>query len=221
MQGLLAAENTLFAVALLLLALLALIQLVGISHIFPDPDFDADLDADIDGADGAHIDMGGSMVSLLGLGHVPLIVWLSFFLASFGVIGLGIQALAVDYLGRPLSGWVASTLAFVATLPINGLITNGLGNIWPRDETTAITLGALLGRRAKIVVGQAGRGNPARAIAYDRHGQMHNIMVEPHEDHVVFFEGQDVLLIRKDGDTFYATDDQGTFWLQDTTGRIP
>ena len=216
MQGLLAAENTPFAVALLLLTLLAILQLVGVSHLFPDPDFDTDVDA----PDGGQVDMGGSIVSLLGLGHIPLIVWLSFFLASFGLIGLGIQALSVDFFNRPLQGWIAGGLAFFAALPVNALITHGLGHIWPRDETTAIALDALLGRRAKIAVGQAGRGNPARAITYDRFGQMHNIMVEPHEDHAVFFEGQDVLLIRKHGDIFYATDDQGTFWLQDTTGRI-
>lgn len=216
MQGLLAAENTPFAVALLLLVLLAIVQLVGVSHLFPDPDFDIDADT----PDGVHADIGGGLVSLLGLGHVPLIIWLSFFLAIFGLAGIGIQALASDFLGGPFAAWAASGIALAATLPINAVITHGLGRIWPRDETTAIALGALLGRRCTIAIGRAARGHPARAIVHDRFGQMHNIMVEPHEDGAEFIEGQQVLLLRRDGDTFYATDDQGSFWLQDTTGRI-
>jgi hypothetical protein len=208
-SALLAPENTPFAVALALLLLLVLVQLIGIAHLFPD--IDGDL-PDVDGG-GHAVDIGGGLVSMLGIGRVPLIVWLSFFLASFGLLGLSMQELIAGIFGAPFPAPAASGMALIAAVPANAVITNLIGKVWPRDETTAVPIEALLGRRGTIALGKAERGNPARAIVSDLHGQMHNVMVEPHEEGASFTQGDEVLLVRREGELFYALDGQGPIRL--------
>lgn len=206
MSELLAPENMPFAVALALLGLLVVIQALGLGHLFPDADFDSDIST-------GDFEVGGALSSLTGFGHVPLIVWLSCFLAAFGLIGLSLQQLLTSFLGAPLTAIAAAAVAFVFTVPVNAGATRLLGRVWPRVETTAISLEALLGRRGQIAIGRASRGNPARAVVRDAHGQAHNVMIEPHDDDVSFAEGDEVLLVRREGDLFFALDGQGPIRL--------
>ena len=64
MGDLLAPENTPFAVALALLALLAIVQVVGLGHLLGHGDVDVDA-----GAPDGHADLGGGLASLLGIGQ--------------------------------------------------------------------------------------------------------------------------------------------------------
>lgn len=203
---LLAPENTVFAVALALLVLLLVVQIVGLGHVFPD------LDADAPDGD---LDVGAGLVSLIGIGQIPFIVWLSCFLATFGLLGLAIQQFVVALLGGPLPALAATGAALIAALPVNALVVRGLALIWPADETTALPIEALVGRRAVIAVGRAAQGSPARATVRDQHGQMHNVMVEPHNAGDSFGEGQEVFLVRREGEIFYALDGQGPIRLID------
>lgn len=197
MTDLLAPENTAFMVALGLLVLLALTQLVGLGH------HDADLHADHDA------DLGGGFASLLGLGRVPLMAWLSLMLACFALGGLTLQQIVASFTGGLLPLLPASGIAAVAALPLTGLLARPLGRIWPHDETTAIDVDSLLARRGHIVIGTAARGNPARVAVKDRFGQTHHVMAEPHLDGMTFGEGQEVLLVRREGETFYAVETDG------------
>jgi len=205
---LLAPENTPFAVALALLGLLALVQLVGLGHLLGHGDVDAGGDA----PDG-HADVGGGLASLLGIGRVPLIVWLSCLLACFALLGLSLQGLVAGIFGAPFGAAPATGAALLAALPANSAVTRLLGLVWPHDETTAVPVDALVGRRGTIAVGTAARGNPARAVVHDLHGQQHNVMVEPHHDGETLAEGTQVLLVRSEGEIFYALDGQGPIRL--------
>lgn len=205
---LLAPENTPFAVALALLGLLAVVQVLGLGHLLGHGD--ADLGGD--GPDG-HADLGGGLASLLGIGQVPLIVWLSCLLACFALLGLSLQHFFTGLFGAPFSAAPATGAALLAAIPANSALTRLLGAIWPHDETTAVPLDALIGRRGRIAVGTAARGNPARAVVHDLHGQQHNVMVEPHHDGEALGEGIEVLLVRREGDIFYALDGQGPIRL--------
>lgn len=206
MPDLLADQNLPFAVALALLGLLALVQVLGLGH------FIGDGDADLGHGD---VDIGGGLVSLLGVGRVPLLVWFSCLLACFALLGLSLQQLFTGIFGAPFPALAASVAALTAALPANSLVTRALGLVWPHDETTAVPVEALLGRRGKIAVGAAARGNPARAVIHDLHGQMHNVMVEPHEDATVLAEGCEIMLVRREGELFYAIDGQGPIRLID------
>jgi hypothetical protein len=195
-MSLLADYNMPFAAALVLMVLLALLQLIGLGAMFGD----ADLDADADG----HAGFADGLLSFLGIGRVPFMVWLASFLLVFAALGVSIQALADGLLGGPLDRWLAAALAAVAALPVTGLVARPIGAILPGDETSAVGLDSLVGRRATIVVGRAAAGHPARARVLDHHGRAHHVMVEPHEDSSEMLEGDEVLLVRREGESFYG-----------------
>ena len=196
----LAPENLPFTLALGAMLVLAVLQIVGAGDLF---DADADFDTDVD--PGAAAGLGGAITTLLGLGRVPFFVWLLTFLFLFAGIGFGLQELADGLLGAPFDPLLAAALSLVATLPVTAAMVRPLGAIMPRDETTAVGLDSLLGRRATIEHARAARGYPARARVRDVHGHVHHVMVEPHEDASEMLEGDEVLLVRREGQTFYGT----------------
>lgn len=195
-MSLLADHNLPFAVALAVMVLLALLQAFGLGHIFGDHDLDTDADADGGLADG--------LLLFLGIGRVPFMIWLASFLLAFAALGVGIQALAESLTGAPLDRWLAAVLTAGASLPVTGVLSRPLGHILPGDETTAVGLDSLVGRRAKILIGRAAAGHPARAQVSDRFGHAHNVMVEPHEAGSEMLEGDEVLLVRRENQTFYC-----------------
>nr|WP_137677172.1 YqiJ family protein [Parerythrobacter lutipelagi] len=196
----LADYNMPFAIALGVMLVIALLQIVGVGDFF---DTDVDLEADFDASGAAG--MGGALTTLLGIGQVPFFVWLVAFLFLFAGIGFGIQGLADSLLGAPFDPLLASVLALVATLPVTATLVRPLGRIMPQDETSAVGLDSLVGRRAILSTGRASRGSPARASVRDRHGHVHHVMVEPHEDASEMLEGDEVLLVRRERQLFYAT----------------
>jgi membrane protein implicated in regulation of membrane protease activity len=182
-----APANLPFSVALLVMLMIGAVEALGLGasavHL--------DLHGDVDG--------GGDLLGWLGIGKVPLLMLLVVFLALFGLVGLAIQQFA-----GPLPLWIAAPAAAVATLPLTGLGARGLARIMPRDETTAISLDSLVGRRGTITIGTARRGSPAQARVADIHGQVHYVMVEPYDDDHSIGEGETVRLDRRDGNIFIA-----------------
>ena len=197
----LADHNAPFAAALLLMVLLAIAQAIGLGDMLGDADVDADVDGDTTLAAGP---LEG-LASLFGIGRVPFMVWLALFLFLFAAVGFGIQHLAEGLTGAPLDRWLAAVLAAVGCLPVTGVLARPLGRLLPHDETTAVSIDALVGRRATITEGIARSGSPARARVIDRHGHPHHVMVEPHEATSELHAGDEVLLVRREGNQFYAT----------------
>lgn len=197
-MSLLAVANLPFVIALGLLALIALLQVTGLGDVIEDA-------GDFDTADG--LDAGGfgaALTALLGLGRVPLMIWTASLLLIFGMTGLIGQAWIADLFGAPLpAGW-AMLAAAGAALPLNSLAARPLGAIMPRDETTAILLDELVRRDAEIQIGTARAGSPARAKVIDIHGQAHFVMVEPQDSDQELRTGDTVLLVRREGQTFYG-----------------
>ena len=132
-------------------------------------------------------------------------LWFALFLFVFAAIGLSGQELAESLTGAPLYAWLAALLAGGAALPVTGALARPLGAIMPKDHTTAVNTASLLGRRATITDGVARSGSPARAKVRDVHGQVHHLMVEPHEESSELHAGDEVLLVRREGNQFYAT----------------
>lgn len=196
MTDLLAPNNLPFAVALGLLVLLAVAQVVGAGDLFGDADIDLDADGDVG--------LGDSLAGALGLGRLPLLVWFSVLLAVFALVGLSGQQLIAGLTGSTLPPLPAGGLALVAALPLTGLIARPLARILPHDETTAVPIDSLVGRRGRVAIGRATIGSPARASVADVHGHTHHVMVVPHEPGLVLTEGEEVLLTDRDGDLFQA-----------------
>ncbi|MBU7580148.1 MAG: DUF1449 family protein [Porphyrobacter sp.] len=197
-MSLLASPTLPFVLALGALAVVALAQVTGLGDVIEDA---GDLDT------GGGLDAGGfgdALTTLLGLGRVPLLIWLASLLLIFGSVGLIGQAWITNLLGAPLSAGWAMLGAGAAALPLNRLAMRPLGAIMPKDETTAINLDDLVRRDAEIQIGTARPGSPARAKVIDVHGQAHFIMVEPHDATTELQAGDTVLLVRREGPTFYG-----------------
>ncbi|HYD39115.1 MAG TPA: OB-fold-containig protein, partial [Allosphingosinicella sp.] len=139
------------------------------------------------------------LLGWLGVGRVPLLMLIVVFLALFGLVGLAIQQLA-----GPLPLWIATPAAAAAALPLTGFGARGLARIMPGDETTAVSLDSLVGRRGTITIGTARRGSPAQARVRDVHGQVHYVMVEPYDDGHAIGEGETVRLDSREGNIFIA-----------------
>jgi membrane protein implicated in regulation of membrane protease activity len=182
-----APANLPFSVALLVMLMIGVVEALGLGASA------VHLDADMD------VDGGGDLLGWLGVGRVPLLMLLVVFLAIFGLAGLAIQQFA-----GPLALWIATPAAAAAALPLTGLGARGLARIMPQDETTAVSLDSLVGKRGTITIGAARRGSPAQARVKDDHGQVHYVMVEPYDDDHSLGEGETVRLAHRQGNIFIA-----------------
>lgn len=183
-----APDAVIFTAALLLMLAIGGIAALGLG--VDGPDLDLDLDA--------------GPLDWLGLGRLPLIIWLALFLAAFGGLGLLLQQAATAVTGAPLSAWLAAPLTLAVALPATAGAARLLAPVLPRDETTAVELDALVGLSGVVTVGRAAPGSPARTRVLDPHGQAHHVLVEPYEPDVTFGEGDAVLLVRRSGAGFQA-----------------
>jgi len=189
----LSADGTIvFTIALALMGLIGLVEIVGLGMS------GSDVDVDLDG------DGHSPVLDWLGFGRVPFLMLLVVLLACFGSIGLLVQQIARDMTGAMLPPLMAIPAAAIAALPVTSATARILGRIMPKDETTAVPLDVLVGRSATIVVGRATQGSPARARVEDQYGQPHYVMAEPDNPDQAFTEGEQILLVRREGHIFRA-----------------
>ena len=207
---LLEAYNLPFSFAMIVLVMISLGQILGLGDLFDagDVDIDADLGGDgqfdVDPDALAPSGWVASAFSLLGLGKVPFLIWLMLLLLMFAMIGIAGQQLLIALVGEPLSPALAAVLAGLAALPLNSVLTRPLARLLPQDETSAVSLDSLVRRDAEIQIGIAKPGSPARSRVLDIYGHPHFVMVEPHDPDAALSEGETVLLVRREGETFYA-----------------
>lgn len=197
-MSLLEPHNLPFLIALGVLGVIALLQVSGVSEAIEGA-------TEFDSPDG--LEMGGlgdALTTLLGLGRVPLLIWLAALLFIFAAVGVIGQTLLTSLIGTPLSAGWATLAAGGAALPLNSLAMRPLAAVMPKDETTAIGLDELVRREGEIQIGTARPGSPARAKVIDIHGQAHFVMVEPHDQAQELRAGDTVLLVRREGETFYG-----------------
>lgn len=189
-----------FTFSFLLMVGIGLIEAIGLG--FGHLDLDGDLHV------GGHV----SVLDWLGLGgELPVLIWLTSLLGCFTLFGLGVQQGAIAILGNPLPWGIACVGALAAAVPCNTLAANLLARIVPKFETTVISTDELLRRRGTILEGTARRGSPARAKVIDRHGQAHYIMVEPHDEGESIQSGETALLVRREGQLFFAISGKSPF----------
>jgi hypothetical protein len=208
----LANENLPFVGAGFVLVGLMILQLSGASDFAPD--LDCDMDGDVDGTG-----IANGLLSFLGLGRLPLMIWLALFLLLFMLIGYIGQQFVQSMTGGLLSAWLAGPFAALAAIPATAIAARPLGRIMPKDETTAVSIDSLVGRFAVLGSGTARPGSPARAKVIDIHGHPHFVMVEPDNDGQQFVPGEKLLLVRRQGDIFKAIT-QGGHNLPRLEGQI-
>ena len=189
-----------FAISFVVMLGIGLIEAIGLGlgHL--------DLNGGLS-ADGNSDAPGITLLDWLGLGDIPVLIWLTSLLACFTVLGIAIQQFATATLGAPISPALAAGGALMGGLTLNTFVANGLARILPGLETTAITSDELVRLRGTVLDGVARRGQPARAKVVDRHGQAHYVMIEPHEDDDIIAQGDTALLVRREGSLFFALPD--------------
>lgn len=178
-----------FTIALLLMVLLGLVEAIGLGS------------SAIEVGDA---ELGGAL-DWLNIGRLPLLMLLVVFLTAFGLTGLILQSAAIALTGTLLPWFAAVPAALLISGPAVRWLGAGLSRVLPRDETTAVDIDSLIGRRARIVIGTARRGSPARARVADAHGHTHHVMVEPTDD-ASLTETAMLLLTARDGDIFQAVE---------------
>lgn len=200
-------ENVPFMVALgvmlglFSLEMISLLLGLGLSDIVDSmlPDFD--VDGALDGA-GAADGAADGFFSWLGLGQVPFVVFLVFLMTFFGVSGLLTQQIAQGMWGDLLNPWLASGVAGAVSLPLTGKTASFLGERFFKDETEAISKEAFIGQIATITLGETKKGKPTRAKFTDSFGTTHYLMVVPMEDGQIFRQGDEVVIVEKDGPNY-------------------
>jgi hypothetical protein len=157
---------------------------------------------DIDGLDGAELDSAGSaaasgsVASWLGLGRMPMLIWLAALLMGFGLSGIGLQMVLKSYLGFTASGWMAALPAGAFGL----WFARGFGGVFarllPQTETEALSIHSLGRRRGLITQGTAAQGRPAEVRVLDGYGNAHYLRAEPFEPGEELPQGTEVLVMR-------------------------
>lgn len=218
-----ASENVPFMIALGVMLVLGLLEgitaILGlgvssfIDSLLPEPDIDLDVDVDVaaDAGDGG-FDLGdleshGPVMRLLGwlrIGRVPVLILLVLYLFAFAFLGLLLQSITLGVIGFMLPAWIAVWPPFIAALFIVHLVGGLLARVIPKGETEAVSERKFIGRIACITLGTASAGSPAQARLRDSFGQAHYVMVEPDADGVRFQQGDNVLLVGREGSTFRA-----------------
>lgn len=220
-----AAESQPFAVALTMMLILGFIEGMGmviglgVSDMLDSllPDIDADIDVDVD-VDAPSLDHGGGveigqvhevgfftrMLSWLRIGRVPILVLVVIFLLAFGLSGLVMQTLLYTTLGFRLPASIAVVPALAIAVPTLRVLGGLAENVIPRDESSAVSQDAFVGRIAVITLGTATAGSPAQGRLRDRYQQAHYVMIEPDDESVELEQGAEVLIVRRDGSRYRA-----------------
>ena len=165
-----------------------------------------DLDAlDIDGLDGLEADApatapeisgGGGVLSWLGIGRMPFLIWLGSALMAFGLSGMALQLSLRDLFQIFAPAGLVSLPAGVCALGFARGFGAAFARLLPQTKTEALSEGSLGRRRGTITQGTASRGRPAEVRVMDRFGNAHYLRAEPLSDQEQIAQGTEVLVIR-------------------------
>ncbi|WP_065326441.1 OB-fold-containig protein [Tritonibacter mobilis] len=165
-----------------------------------------DLDAlDIDGLDGLEADApatapeisgGGGVLSWLGIGRMPFLIWLGSALMAFGLSGMALQLSLRDLFQIFAPAGLVSLPASVFALWFARGFGVAFARLLPQTKTEALSEGSLGRRRGTITQGTASRGRPAEVRVMDRFGNAHYLRAEPLSDQDEIAQGTEVLVIR-------------------------
>jgi hypothetical protein len=173
-----------FLVILFVLEVLGLLIGMSLSHAF-----DSLIDFDVD------TDVGGHL-SLLGLGKVPLIIWVTFFFGLFSIIGYTANAISSSIVGY-IPIWLSVVPVAVVSFMINGVLCKIFAKAFPRFETTAVSTDTFSGRVAKVTIGNATYTKFAMGVLLDEHNTSHNIRLQAMDDGVVLNKNSQAILVEQ------------------------
>lgn len=205
-----APETLIFGIALALMLMLGVLEIISLlsggwtdwlDGFLPDG-LDGNAHAEV-GLDIEHAGVWVRFLSWLYVGKLPLLMLMVVFLAVYGLVGYGLQAVCGALMGSYGNMWLMAGLAWLVSLMPVRILASGLYRILPKDETTAISSAQLVGRVGVVVLGTARVGSPAQVRVRDGFGQLHYVMVEPDGDGDLA-QGETVLLVSEHKGQFKA-----------------
>ncbi|OIQ46232.1 MAG: hypothetical protein BM558_00185 [Roseobacter sp. MedPE-SW] len=160
-----------------------------------------DLDlADIDGMDLAEgtatVEAPGGVSNWLGLGKMPMLIWLAVLLLGFGLSGTGLQLGLKSLFSLTAPAWLAAVPAGAFGLWFARSFGAVFARLLPQIETEALSERSLGRRRGVITQGTAAKGRPAEVRVMDRYGNAHYLRAEPFAKGEEIAQGTEVLVIR-------------------------
>lgn len=208
-----------------LLALEIVLGLLGgtLLGLGADADMDVDLDLDVDMPDVGDLDIDfgdadphlfdfvepevdaelpeadtptGGPAEWLGIGKMPVLIWIAALLLGFGVTGFAIQSFIASILSFPLPPILAVFPAALIGIWFAKTFGRTFARLLPKTETSAMSE-RHLGRRTGVVTqGTARRGSPSEVKVKDHHGNTHYLRGEPLKDDDEIPAGTEVLVLR-------------------------
>ncbi|MDQ8205395.1 OB-fold-containig protein [Pelagicoccus sp. SDUM812003] len=213
----LAPENALFAFALGFFLLIFLVQAISfIVGMEPFSFLDGllpDAPIDLDVPDVHPVGFMDAIMSMLKLGKVPFIFTFIIFLFCFSLIGIYGQ-LVLDKLGLPLLPWfVASPVAFLATIPCLRVGNALMAKVLPKDETYSISSDTFVGRMSTITIGTATHEIPAEAKLQGPDKKTYYVRVVADEEGTSFSQGDQALIVSKRSEGLFTVIQPDDFLL--------
>ncbi|WP_192964147.1 OB-fold-containig protein [Phycobacter azelaicus] len=162
---------------------------------------DLDLpDADLELAPDTPVDAGASasagLAGWLGLGRMPMVIWLGAVLLGFGLLGMGLQVALSSTLGLTAPAWVAAIPAGGFAFWFARVFGGGFARVLPQTETEVLSERNLGRRRGIVTQGTAASGRPAEVRVIDGYGNAHYLRAEPLKEGETIAQGTEVLVIR-------------------------
>ncbi len=197
MEILLTSTYAPFTAALFGLAVLALIELLGLVVSGMGVSTWIEMALDVDSFPET------TLTNWLFIKQLPLSLVLMLAFGGFGITGFSLQALLVAVQGSPAPFYLSGPLALVGSF----LFCNGMGRLLAplfKTETDAVSEDSLLGRVGILLSPRAEQGYAGEVRVLDEHSNTHYLMVEPSEADVRFKEGDEVQLLSRKGSLFLA-----------------
>lgn len=165
-----------------------------------DHDLDGEVEHDHDAGDGRH---GGPnllspVLSVLGVGKVPLSIVLMIAGCVFGGTGIIMNTVLKPVLVHPAAyAWISALTAFVAMAVVTGRMAALINRFMPTTESYNITRASLCGRRGELVLAASEHGG--LAIVKDHEGNVHNLHCRTKEG--ILLKGRGIVVVDYEEDT--------------------
>jgi hypothetical protein len=136
------------------------------------------------------------ILRLAGIGQGPLLISLTCLAAGVSALGFMMQLALLGTLGWMLPAWPALAIVLVPGVLIGARLAAVAARLVPSFESHAISGQTYHGRRGQVVIGTAGRGDPAQVRWQDLYGTVHSLMAEPLRDSDRIPAGAKVLIVK-------------------------
>lgn len=141
-----------------------------------DHDLDHDHDHDHDADEGRHggIRLLSPILSVLGVGKVPLSIVLMIAGCVFGGTGIVMNTVLAPMLVHPAAyAWISALVAFIVMTFVTGQLARLINRVMPTTESYNVTRADLCGRRGQLIL--AADEHEGLAIVKDHEGNVHNL----------------------------------------------